>query len=603
MYETSDGGPCEGMRVRTASHSGRAPVRRGEDAAAIAIYVALWVVFIGRVAVTDPAHTCACPGEGDPASYMWALVWWPHALVHGLNPFISHVVWTPEGGNVAAAALIPAAAVALSPVTAAFGPIVGYNLLSLLGPVLSAWLTFRLCRYVTGRWGPSLVGGYIFGFSSYVLAHTLGHPNLILVFLVPAAVHLVLLWLDERLSPRRFVVLMTGLLTLQFLLSTEVLVTMLGFGSVALALTYVLSPERRDRIRALVPKLLGAGGLSAVLVSPYLYYALKGLGTNPSVNYTVTADRYSADPLNYVLPTPVTWVGHGLTDSLAAKFNSIDSTHGNFTEAAAYLGLPLVLILGLFLFAHRRRASAQVAMGLLAVLFVASLGAHLHIANPPDEAGAYRPSIPLPWRLVNQLPVVERALPARFSMYVSLIAAVVVAQWLSEPARRAWARWLLAGLAVLALIPNQSLPYWRGKPADPAFFTTEAYRDHLTRDETTLVIPYGWNGNSMLWQAETNMYFRMAGGYLSSEVPVDYWRDPVVQALLAPPGSQVVTPARYRLPLRDFLVRRRVGAVILAGDGSGAWRPVLESLGLRPRRVDGVIVYDVSGRRRRLPGL
>jgi hypothetical protein len=156
---------------------------------------------------------------------------------------------------------------------------------------------------------------------------------------------------------------------------------------------------------------------------------------------------------------------------------------------------------------------------------------------------------------------------------------------------------------VLALIPNQSLPYWRGKPADPAFFTTEAYRDHLTRDETTLVIPYGWNGNSMLWQAETNMYFRMAGGYLSSEVPVDYWRDPVVQALLAPPGSQVVTPARYRLPLRDFLVRRRVGAVILAGDGSGAWRPVLESLGLRPRRVDGVIVYDVSGRRRRLPGL
>ena len=220
--------------MRTGSQSGRAPARWVEDAAALAVYGVLWVALIGRVAVTDPAHRCACPGDSDPATYMWALVWWPHALVHGLNPFVSHVVWVPEGGNVAAAALIPAAAVLVSPITAAFGPIVAYNVLSLLGPVLSAWLTFRLCRYVTGRWGPSLVGGYVFGFSSYVLAHMLGHPNLILVFLVPAAVHLVLLWLDERVSARRFFLLMTGLITLQFLLSTEVLLTMLTFGAVAL---------------------------------------------------------------------------------------------------------------------------------------------------------------------------------------------------------------------------------------------------------------------------------------------------------------------------------------------------------------------------------
>jgi hypothetical protein len=287
----SGGPPCEGIRVRTAVQSGRPRPGWVEGAAAFAIYVVLWIGLLGRVAVTDPAHTCACPGEGDPASYMWALVWWPHALIHGLNPFVSHVVWTPEGGNVAAAALVPAAGLLLSPVTAAFGPIVAYNVLTLLGPVLSAWMAFRLCRYVTGRWGPSLLGGYIFGFSSYVLAHTLGHPNLILVFLVPAAVHLVLLWLDERVSTRRFGVLMTGLITLQVLLSTEVLVSMVAFGAVALALTYLLAPERRRRIRELVPPVLGAGAVSAVLVSPYLYYALKGLGSNPSVNYVVTADR------------------------------------------------------------------------------------------------------------------------------------------------------------------------------------------------------------------------------------------------------------------------------------------------------------------------
>jgi hypothetical protein len=392
---------------------------------------------------------------------------------------------------------------------------------------------------------------------------------------------------------------MTGLITLQVLLSTEVLVSLLLFGALTLVLTYWLAPERRRRIRELTPRVLGAGALSALLVSPFLYYALKGLGPkgpNPSVNYTVVADRYSQDPLNYVLPTPVTWIGHGLANPLAARFNVTDSTHANYNEASAYLGLPLLLIVGVFLFAHRRRSSAKVTVAALAGVFVASLGAHLHITNPPnDQDGAYRPSIPLPWRAVTHVPAVDHLLPGRFTLYVFLIAAVVLAQWLSEPARLAWARWLAAGVAVLFLAPNQSLPYSRAKPADPSFFTTNTYQHYLKRDETALVIPYGWNGNSMLWQAQTGMYFRMAGGYLSSDIPADYWRDPLVQALLDP-EAKGITPERWGRPLRDFLVRRRVGAVILAGRDSDAWRPVVESLGLRPRRVGGVLFYDVPSR-------
>jgi uncharacterized membrane protein YdjX (TVP38/TMEM64 family) len=110
------------------------------------------------------------------------------------------VIWTPGGANLAAATSMPAASLLLSPVTAAFGPIVAFNVLAFLGPVLGAWFAFRLCRYVTGAWLPSLVGGYVFGFSSYELGQLAGHPNLVLIFLVPAAVHLVLLWLDDAVS-------------------------------------------------------------------------------------------------------------------------------------------------------------------------------------------------------------------------------------------------------------------------------------------------------------------------------------------------------------------------------------------------------------------
>jgi hypothetical protein len=156
------------------------------------------------------------------------------------------------GANVAAADLVPGASILFAPVTAAFGPVVTYNLLSFLAPVLAGWFAFLLCRRISGAFLPSLVGGYVFGFSTYELGQMLGHLNLMFVFLVPASVHLVLRRLDQSLSRRAFMLLFAGLLAAQFLLSAGVLVAMLVFGAISLALGYIVSPpERRRDIRPL----------------------------------------------------------------------------------------------------------------------------------------------------------------------------------------------------------------------------------------------------------------------------------------------------------------------------------------------------------------
>ena len=47
--------------------------------------------------------------------------------------------------------------------------------------------------------------------------------------------------------------------------------------------------------------------------------------------------------------------------------------------------------------------------------------------------------------------------------------------------------------------PNQTLTYWRQSPPNPAFFTGDAYKRHLAKGEIALVLPYAWNGDSMLW--------------------------------------------------------------------------------------------------------
>jgi hypothetical protein len=143
----------------------RPQTQRGQSVMTVAIYAVLWVALVGRAALVDPAHTCACKGRGDPGLFTWALKWWPHAITHGIDPFWTSVIWNPTEINLPATTSVPALSLVFWPVTETLGTVVTYNLISLLSPVLSAWLAYRLCRYVTGAWLPSLVGGYVYGFS------------------------------------------------------------------------------------------------------------------------------------------------------------------------------------------------------------------------------------------------------------------------------------------------------------------------------------------------------------------------------------------------------------------------------------------------------
>ena len=68
-------------------------------------------------------------------------------------------------------------------------------------------------------------------------------------------------------------------------------------------------------------------------------------------------------------------------------------------------------------------------------------------------------------------------------------------------------------------MPNIGSGAWRGFEPNSAFFTTHEYRSYLSRGETVLVLPFGQFGTGMLWQAETGMWFRLAGGFTSPIYP------------------------------------------------------------------------------------
>src|SRR5436190_1582258 len=87
----------------------------------------------------------------DPASHVWFLAWWPHAIAKGMNPFVTHAIWAPTGYDLAGSTSVPGPSLLLAPVTALAGPVASYNLLALAAPAFSAWGAFFLCRRLTHR--------------------------------------------------------------------------------------------------------------------------------------------------------------------------------------------------------------------------------------------------------------------------------------------------------------------------------------------------------------------------------------------------------------------------------------------------------------------
>ena len=63
----------------------------------------------------------------------------------------------------------------MAPLTLLIGAFATVQRRHVLMPVLAAWTAFLLCRHLTRSFWASLVGGYLFGFSSYMLRPAEGH--------------------------------------------------------------------------------------------------------------------------------------------------------------------------------------------------------------------------------------------------------------------------------------------------------------------------------------------------------------------------------------------------------------------------------------------
>src|SRR5208282_2209450 len=129
------------------------------------------------------------------------------------------------------------------------GPLPTYNLLCPLALALAAWTAFVLCRYLTGTYCASLTGGYVFGFSAYMLGQTLAHLDLLLVFPIPLFTLLLIRGFRADISWRALVAGLALVLTAQFLMFSELFATMTLFVGIAL-IVMLMAGSTAEKTRA-----------------------------------------------------------------------------------------------------------------------------------------------------------------------------------------------------------------------------------------------------------------------------------------------------------------------------------------------------------------
>lgn len=512
-------------------------------------------------------------------------------ITHLRNPLFTYSQGMPDGVNLMANATMLGLNVPLIPVTLLFGETVTFALVLTLGMAASAWTWYWLIRrrFVRSRWAAA-AGGALAAFAPPMVSHANGHPNFVVLFMIPLIIDRALRLCEGRNVTRDGVLL--GLFaTYQIFIGEEPLL-IAALGMLVFSLAWLLV-DRRRALAAARP--LGAGLAVALavclpLVIVPLYWQFFGPQSYHSVLHGDNAGNSPRALVSYA------------ARSLFGDAEQAGRLSLNTTEQNAFYGWPL-LALGVAVCVWMWRNKAVRALAITGfVTLLLSLGPWVPV--PRTEI-----VLPGPWRLMIKLPLFESVIEGRVAMICAPVLGILLALALDRILRMRTRELRTLGLlgVAAALIPILPLPLTvRDRAPVPAFITSGAWKGYVKDGEALVPVPLPDPGqaDALHWQVEADFGFRLAGGYFNGPWGPDrigiYGATPRHLSNLLRDvryGGQPpeITPA-WRQQARQDLEFWKAGAIVLpVQDRDAELRELITGLlGRQPEKVLDAWVWRVG---------
>lgn len=517
----------------------------------------------------------------------WFFAVGARAVFHGENPLGSVLQNYPDGVNLMGNTAMLGLSVPLAPVTVLFGPTMTWTLAITIGLAGTAFAWYWLfSRYTVDSRAAAAVGGLVCGFAPAMISHANGHPNFVVLGLLPLIIACLISL--GRGGGRRVAVILGLLVAWQVMLGEEPLL-LLAIGCAVFALAYLACAPRSAMAmaRRLARPLLLAVVVTGILVAAPLWWQFFG----PQSYSNLTHGGWGNNARSLWDFSPQTlggWV-HDRTQPGRSG-----------TEFNSQFGWPLLVLAAGVAVWLRKLPLARSAAIAAVVMMVLSLG-------PVLKVGGLDTGISLPWGVIGQLPLMESVLETRFTMaaipLIALLLVLATDRVLREgsvSAKGAWAVCLLLVLAPLAPLPIKSVV----REPTPEFFDAGVWQDYVDDGSVVVVpLPHPTNATALTWQIDAGLGFPLAGGYFVGPQGPD---DTGGYGASARPTAKLlgevrksgeaprVTAADRADAIADLEYWRADVVVLPRGEGSDEVRQTVQDLlGDQGRQAADVWVWDV----------
>ena len=483
--------------------------------AAIAVTLWLW---------GDPASRTVAGNPNDADQFAWFFRYDATAIAHfHLPALVTTAMNAPQGVNIMWNTFMLLPGIVLAPLTLAFGPQASLVVLLTAGFAGSATAMFAVLR----RWQVGVpaaaLGAAVYGFSPALVHSAIGHYDLQFAVFPPLIVDAVLRLATGRTSVVRGGLWLGLLVTAQLFINEE---TLFGVAVATFLLLIVIAAARPREVAGRVAALAGGLGTAACVVAVIAGYPLwvQFFGPLHQAGSPFTTDFFKNDLSGFVVPSSFMLFHTAGSAAGALRYQ------GQLPEYLGYLGWPLIVVLALAAVTGWRRLPVRAAAVTCGVLEVFSLGGTLLFGRHEH------PAIKLPWYWLEGLPLLNAALPDRFSIVADGAAAALLA-FAVDAARPAFAAFAARGrpglglprlargwrpaavvmsgavLAVLPILPRP-LPAADATPVPPGWSAAFAAL-RLPASASVLVVPVPMSTftEPLRWQAETGRPATLVGGY------------------------------------------------------------------------------------------